>query len=269
MTFIDSESARRGSVRRLVTTRDANGNVIDESYNVVVGEHWVDLQPLSYNDRIAGEQLKIKATHKIFPELNYVPSVSIHDFYRIDGKDYRIVEPFDFRTVGYFRVLDGAFGAPSATTVSKLFFAFDNVGPGTHTFGSGIFSSVPVFVQTPSIVGLKTNDGDFYISNPGASGFTLVDRGLGVSPLATIYIWEIPADLEDIWLFSGIGPGDYIFGTAPLAGMPADFTVAPYVFTQNNNDGDHYLTNKTVTGFTIVDRGIGSVPSVSVTIIRQ
>lgn len=191
MTFIDAASALRGSVRRLVVTRNEQGNISDESYQTVVGEHWLDLQPMSHSDRISSEQLKVRATHKVYPELNHVPSVSIFDFYFIDGKKYRIVEPFDYRTIGYFRVLDGSFGTPAAAVAEQLFFSFDNVGPGTHAFGAGIFATVPTFAQVPDIIGLLTNDGSFFIDNITATGFRLVDRGIGVPPLATIYIWGL------------------------------------------------------------------------------
>lgn len=271
MTYIDQASAIRMNVVRLVVTRDTNGNVVDQTYSEICGEHWADLQPLSDAERVRNEQLKIEATHKVYPEPK-VEGVLGNDFYRdaASGKLYRIVESYDFRTLGYFRVWDGAFGMPSAETISKLFFAFDNVGPGTYTFGSGVFAAVPAFDQAPDIIGLLTNDGSFYIDSVTATGFRIVDRGIGVSPLASVYLWERPLGLTDTnrWSFTGVGPGAYTFGTAPLTGMPSSFAAAPIIYTQDNNSGQHYLTGKTTTGFTVVDKFIGQPPSITVVIVR-
>lgn len=71
------------------------------------------------------------------------------------------------------------------------------------------------------------------------------------------------------WSFTGIGPGTYTFGVAPLSGMPQGFDSVPAIFTQDNNSGLHYVTNKTATGFTIVDRNLGVAPSVTVVITRD
>lgn len=191
MIYIDSESAIRGSVRRLVVTRNDDGDVIDESYTEVIGEHWLDLQPLSHDERITADQLKVKATHKIYPELNYVPNVSINDFYRVDGRDYRIVEPWDFRALGYFRVWDGAFGLPPVdvvTTRQTRSFVFHGLGPGVYTFGSGVMASVPTFEEAPLILDSGTNDGGYYIDNKTESGFTIFDTGIGSTPEVSVYI---------------------------------------------------------------------------------
>lgn len=271
MTYINDASRVRADVVRAVETRDSSGNVVLESFGIIFGEHWADIQPLSNTERVAGEQLKVKATHRIFPESHLGSSVNVHDFYRSAGQLYRIVGIYDFRDVIYYDALHDIGGIVDGSVVEKLFFSFNNVGPGVYTFGSGTFVTVPIFAQAPSVIGVATNDGGFYIESVTTTGFTLVDRGLGTSPLVTIYIWEIPVTSTDtgIWSFTGIGPGSYTFGTASLAGMPAGFSIAPYVYTQNNNDGDHYLTNLTATGFTITDKGIGPVPSISVLIIRK
>lgn len=272
MTFINNDSRVRADVVRLTEMRDTNGNVVLESYNQVYGLHWADIQPLSSNDRIASEQLKIKATHRIFPEPYLGNIVQVLDFFREGSNLYRVTGINDFRSLAYYEALHDTSGIsePSATLAS-LFFSFDSIGPGTYTFGSGTFDSVPTFAQAPDIIGLKTNDGDYYIDSITANGFRLVDRGLGISPLVTLYIWEKPVGAIDVnkWSFTGIGPGTYTYGTSPLTGVPSDFSAAPILYTQNNNDGDHYVTNKTATGFTIVDRGLGSMPSITVVILRS
>ncbi len=271
MTFINDKSRIRADVVRAVETRDTSGDVVMESLGVVYGEHWADIQPLTNTERITAEQLKVKATHRIFPEPYLGGVVSINDFYRSNGDLYRVVGIEDFRDVIYYDAWHDTGGIVDDGGVSKLFFSFNDIGPGIYTFGSGAFAGMPTFAQASSIIGIKTNDGDFYIENVIATGFTLVDRGTGDSPLVIIYIWEIPVTTEDIgmWSFTGLGAGTYTFGTAPLEGMSAGFDITPYVYTQNNNDGDHYLLNLTVTGFTIVDRGIGNPPSVSVLIMRK
>lgn len=271
MTYINDASRILADVVRVVTTRDASGNVLMESFGIVYGDHWADIQPLTNTERIAAEQLKIKATHRIFPEPYLGGVVNINDFYRSSGDLYRVVGIEDFRDVIYYDAWQDIGGIVNGSSVAKLFFSFTDIGPGVYTFGSGAFVGVPVFAQAPSIIGTSTNDGGFYITSISETGFTLVDRGLGTSPLVTVYIWEIPATTDDIgiWSFTGLGPGAYTFGTAPFSSMPSGFDVAPYLYTQNNNDGDHYVTGLSATGFTIVDRGLGQSPSVSALIIRR
>lgn len=68
--------------------------------------------------------------------------------------------------------------------------------------------------------------------------------------------------------FTGIAPGAYTFGVSPLEDVPT-FTTIPIILTQDNNDGIHFVSSKSATGFTIVDRQIGRIPSVTVMIIGQ
>jgi hypothetical protein len=273
MTYIPRSRMRVADVVRLVVTRNVNGDVIDESYSQIYGNHNVDLQPASNQAKIAAEQLKYNVSHRIYPERNIASSISLGDFYRIGSTLYKIVKTWDYIKTCYFEAWNGAFGDSNpSTTVFKSFYSIDGVGPGTYTFGSGIFSAVPSFDQAPDIVGLLTNDGTFYIDSVTATGFRLVDRGIGVSPLATIHIWEKPVGVTDVnrWSYTGIAPGTYTFGTSPFDDISVgSFTQVPIIMTQDNNDGSHFVSSKSVTGFTIENRFIGSTPSISVIIIRQ
>lgn len=197
MTYIPQSRIRYGDVVRLVSTRDERGHVIDESYTTVYPSHALDLQPLSYRDLVAADQLKIKVTHKVFPQKNIVPQVSLNDFYRIAGQLYRIVEKKDFLRTGYFRVWEGAFGSTlTDTTVIRQIqsFVFHNLGPGDYTFGDGVLASVPEFTEAPLLLDMLTNDGSYYIENLSTTGFSIVDRGIGSSPLVSVYLKGIAAD---------------------------------------------------------------------------
>lgn len=191
MTFIDPESAVRMNIVRLVTTQDIDGNVTGEAYNEVFGEHWADVQPLSDSDRLANAQLKISATHKIFPELR-ITGVLDNDFYRevTNGKLYRIVESFDFKTLNYFKVWEGAFGdSGAAQTVQEVRYTVTNVGPGIYTFGQGLFLSVPTFTTAPAVYGVASNDSDFHIEQITTTGFRLIDDGGAETPIVTVQIF--------------------------------------------------------------------------------
>lgn len=275
MIVINPKRALRGEVLRLVTTRDAGGDVIDESFQEIVGKHWVDLQNFSANETIANEQLQTRFTHWIFPEFNVMPYVTANDYYRIDGdKLYRIIEPIDFRTLGYFKVLEGAFGFKDEAGVFKRFYSFDNVPPGVYTFGAGILAAVPAFEVAPDIFTEAISDSDTYIplTSITTSGFTIIDRASGgASALVRLYIWEKVAAGVNVtrWSFSGLGEGTYVYGTAPLAPMPAGFDMKPILLDQLNNDSSYYITDSDKNGFKIVWRGEGQPPSVSVMIIKQ
>lgn len=69
--------------------------------------------------------------------------------------------------------------------------------------------------------------------------------------------------------FSNITPGVYTFGVAPLTGMPSSFATAPFIHVQRNNEGKPFVSARSTTGFTLVSRGIGPEPVVTVTIIDQ
>lgn len=89
-------------------------------------------------------------------------------------------------------------------------------------------------------------------------------------------LWEIqPAESVTAlafnlsgWTFHDVTPGDYLFGTAPLTGMPSAFQSAPFIHVRNNNDGEHYIANLSGSGFTLADKGEGTAPSVTITIIQ-
>lgn len=196
MTYIPQSRIRYGEVVRLVSTRDERGHVIDESYTMVYGSHALDLQPMSYQERLAADQLKIKVTHKVFPQQNIVAQVSLNDFYRIAGQYYRIVEKKDFLRTGYFRVWEGEFGAGlgGGTNIRQIqSFVFHNLGPGDYTFGDGVLASVPEFTEAPLLLDMLTNDGGYYIENVTTTGFTIVYRGIGSSPLVSVYLKGIAA----------------------------------------------------------------------------
>lgn len=196
MTYIPQSRIRYGEVVRLVSTRDERGHVIDESYTTVYASHALDLQPLSYQERLAADQLKIKVTHKVFPQRNIVPQVSLNDFYRIAGQYYRIVEKKDFLRVGYFRVWEGEFGAPPTTpSIIRTVYSYvvHGLGPGSYTFGSGALADVPEFESTPLVLDTLTNDGGYYMTNYSATGFTIVDKGTGLAPIVSVFIQGIPA----------------------------------------------------------------------------
>lgn len=191
MTFIDAESARRMNIVRLVTTRDSDGNVVGETYNEVYGEHWADLQPLPDSTRLANEQLKIQASHRIFPEPRVI-GVLDNDFYRSvsDGKLYRITQSHDYSTLNYFDVWEGAFGdSGAAQTVQEVRYTVTNVGPGIYTFGQGLFLSVPTFTTAPAVYGVASNDSDFHIEQITTTGFRLIDDGGAETPIVTVQIF--------------------------------------------------------------------------------
>lgn len=89
-------------------------------------------------------------------------------------------------------------------------------------------------------------------------------------------LWEIVTSgtgqevVYDIaaYTFDNITPGVYVFGEAPLVGIPAYFKDVPFVHVRNENDGEHFI-NATSTGFTLTDKGQGNVPSVGITIIEN
>lgn len=195
MTYIQPHMIRQADVLRLVVTRDGNGNVSDESYTTVYGTHNVDLQPLTTRDLVANDQLKFKVSHYIFPETVAPFSfVSLGDRYRIGQKLYRIVKRHNHIDACYFEVYDDApeQGASAATVIQNA-YVVENLGPGNYTYGSGALAAVPAFSAKPILLDTLMNDGGYWIANATASGFTIVDRGFGESPLVSVYIKGTPA----------------------------------------------------------------------------
>lgn len=196
MTYIPQRRIRYGEVVRLVSTRDERGHVIEESYTTVYPSHALDLQPLSSRELVAADQLKIKVSHKVFPQRNMVAQVSLNDFYYIAGRLYRIIEKKDFLRTGYFRVWDGAFGAdqPDTTIVQSVYsYIVHGLGPGVYTFGSGALANVPVFESEPLVLDMLRNDGGFFIEDVSITGFTITDKGAGSIPNASVFIQGVPA----------------------------------------------------------------------------
>lgn len=346
MTYIDPRSELQGEIIRKTASYNSSGAVASIADEVIVGAHRLDLQPLSAQERFASEQFKIKATHEVYPEPQVfdLASPQLSDFYRIDGRDYKIVAPYDFRTLGYFRVLDGEFGTPSKIYRRRQAYAISGLGPGDYTFGSGALANVPAFSaapwlleaienhalwavtnvtatgftvldmgvgvlpsltvylwsdlgvtetdrfyvtgltagnytfgsgalvnisafsQTPDIIGGPRNAGWYWIQNSSATGFTVADAGIGVTPAVDVLIRAKPTATDRRWSFSGLGEGSYTFGTSPLSGMPSTFLRAPMVLVQPNNSGRVFRPTVTTTGFTITWTGEGVSPSVTVVI---
>ena len=105
MTYINNSSRVQADVARLTVTRDGNGDITTETFTQIYGNHWADIQPLSNNDRIAAEQLKVKVTHRIFPEPYLGGVVQLDDFFFFFSNKYRVVGINDFRTIAYYDAL--------------------------------------------------------------------------------------------------------------------------------------------------------------------
>lgn len=75
-----------------------------------------------------------------------------------------------------------------------------------------------------------------------------------------------PVEIPTEWSFSSLSAGNYIFGTAPLSGMPASFSEAPQIIDQLENDSRYKITNRSATGFSIVALDEGLAPQVGVVI---
>lgn len=71
------------------------------------------------------------------------------------------------------------------------------------------------------------------------------------------------------WQFSNLGAGIYVFGVAPLTGMPSSLSRVPFIHVQENNEGEPFLASVSITGFEIVDRFTSAPPIVTVTIIER
>lgn len=188
--YIPRSKRKSATVLRLSETHGANGNITDETYTEVYGTHTVDLQPLTTNDLIANEQLKFKVSHWVFPERKHVmPSTQIGDFYSIGQKLYRIMLRHDHVDEVYFQVLDEAAERSSEiSTVLQNAYTVDGLGPGVYTYGSGALAAVGPFSARPMLLDTLMNDGSYFINNPTASGFEIVDRFLGVTPQVSIYV---------------------------------------------------------------------------------
>lgn len=189
---VNLDSRVQTDVVRLIVTRNTDGDVVGESYAQIYGLHWADIQPLSDRERIANEQLNIKVTHKIYPEPRITAAIE-NDFFRevSNGKLYRIIESYDYKTLKYFKVWAGSFANPSANFVQEFKYTITGVGAGVHVFGAGLFSSVPVFTTTPTVYGTANNDCDFHIESISTTGFELVDDGGAEVPNVTIEVLGI------------------------------------------------------------------------------
>ena len=268
MTFIDQASAKRGDIVRHIHTYGATGSIVDTTRQLVVGSHWLDLQPLGVEDRFASEQMKLTASHEIYPQPYIMASVKPGDFYRIAGQEYKIVEPSDYVTVGYFRALFGAQGAPSQAYQRRQAYAISSLGPGNYTFGSGLLASVPAFSTAPQLIEAVQTNALWTVTNITATGFTVVDLGVGAEtgPSLTVYLWnDLGVTETDRFYVTGLTAGNYTFGSGPLAHIAA-FSQTPDVIGAPRNTGWYWIQNPTQYGFTVADAGINEVPSISVLI---
>lgn len=186
MTFIDSESAVRGEIIRKVASYDSNADSLGITEQQIVGAHWVDLQPYAVNENIANEQFQLHGMFEVYPESNILTNVRANDFYRVAARDYRIVEPSDYRTVGYFRVLDENIGVVQVS--GNLLKTIVVLGPGVYTYGSGALAGIGIFAIRPILIDTLLNDGSHFIQSPTINGFEIVDRGAGAPPVVSCYI---------------------------------------------------------------------------------
>lgn len=186
MTYIDPASALRGEIIRKTSSYDGNADSLGITEQQIVGAHWVDLQPLSVDEKIAEAQFQFVEYFEVYPERNILANVRKNDFYRINSRDYRILEISDFRTVGYFRVIYE--GTGTAEVSGNFFKTIIVLGPGVYTYGSGLLASVGPFAARPVVVDTLLNDGSYYIASPSTSGFEIVNRGGGDVPVVSVYI---------------------------------------------------------------------------------
>lgn len=272
-TYIDSESARRADVVRKIITKNDFGDVIDETLQTVYGEHWADIQPMSDQQRFANEQLKLQATHMVFPETDaVVDAVDVNDFYRdvADSIQYRIIEPNDFRSLGYFKVWQGDFGKEPTTPHIKRAHFVAGLGDGSYTFGSGSLSSVPAFNIAPCVFAAMSSDRMFFVENVTASGFAITDALFGSDEVsADTFILENRGVVEDgIWCKTGITTGLHTFGSGDFSDI-SGLTQAPLVIVQPNTDRQIYIENATSSGFTITETLFGNASALCSVLVRD
>lgn len=268
MTYINPTSEQRGEIIRKTATYNVSGAVTSIADEVLVAEHRLDLQPLSAQERITSEQFKIKVTHEVYPEPQVFDLAAPvgGDFYRIDGRDYKIVAPYDYRALGYFRVYDGAFGTPQRNYLRRQAYAISSLGPGTYTFGSGALASVPAFSAAPQLIEAVENPALWTVTNITATGFTVVDLGVGAEPSLTVYLWnDLGVTETDRFYVTGLTAGNYTFGSGALSSIAA-FSQAPDVIGAPRNTGWYWIQNVTQYGFTVADALINELPSISVLI---
>lgn len=258
--FLGSEM--RANIYRQYSTTNNQGKAFLQSWQVVAPEHSIELTALSHREQIEAEQLKVKVTHIVFPELRNVKSVRIGDYYMTGSSLYKIVEKnFDDR-FGYFRVFENSAGFNNAANdLNRSYFASLNLTPSSFLFGSGALAAIPAFLNTPIPFVTKKSQGGVYLANLSGSGFTLGATGFGEAPRADLAFYENVSN-SGLWMATGLTPGVHTFAT--VIGIPF-ITPAPDVFVIDEGPATMsvQITN---TGFTLTPTGFGGNPTATVVI---
>lgn len=188
--YIPPQRRKQADVLRLTTTYDSNGNLVAQDYNVVYGTHTIDFVPNEMGDEVVNNQQKFTATHEVFPQLVHVmPFTKLNDFYRVNQKLYRIIKRWDFVERVYFEVRDDAPEEVTTlgVTLQNKFIVYD-LGPGVYTYGSGALVGIGPFATRPLLLDTLMSDSGHWIANPSVSGFEIVSKYEGVTPVVTVQI---------------------------------------------------------------------------------
>jgi len=118
-----------------------------------------------------------------------MPFTKLNDFYRVNQKLYRIIKRWDFVERVYFEVRDDAPEEVTTlgVTLQNKFVVYD-LGPGVYTYGSGALVGIGPFTTRPLLLDTLMSDGGHWIANPSVSGFEIVSKYEGVTPVVTVQI---------------------------------------------------------------------------------
>lgn len=264
MTYIEEPFRKIATVERPYRWKDAFGTSKPAGWVTIINSHVVDKQPIMLSADLINHQLQFKASHRVFPE-NYLPALRVGDYYNIGGNRLRITKKYDYSDTCYVDVYDGSSEKIESTgDFEAQSVIADNVTASSYTYGSGIFETFTAGSTIPNLFFSRYNDSSFYLGSHTVSGFDLVDLGLGETPSLSVYVQE-NLNWANIWKFT-LGPGSYTYGSGVLASTPT-FSTPPAVIGTRLNDGDYFIKNPTSAGFEIVDKGLGSTPSVLAYII--
>lgn len=250
----------RAEVKRPIITKANDGTILSQSWRKIVPEHDIDLLALSHRERFVGDQLQIKISHSIVPQLRNTDSINLGDFFITENDEiYNIVEKVADADFTYFRVLyDDSGLRPGSNGISRTCYQLDSLTAASYTFGSSPFTNMPSFDSVPVPFFTRRNLGDYYIPSLTSSGFVLADKGAGASPLvdARIYEYSTAGD-GGIWMFDGLSVGTYQFGIGDLAGMPPAIFPEPDIFLFDQTGTRLFVYEKSTTGFTLYPSGAG------------
>lgn len=98
-----------------------------------------------------------------------------------------------------FRIVDRGIGEPAKcnvlilqdTTLIPNRHIVHNLSPGTYQFGQGVLSSIKGMYTRPVVLKQDNSDGQTYLANITDKGFTIVDRGIGGTPVCSIAIIQL------------------------------------------------------------------------------